>query len=171
MAEGESIPRGPLTLKSQIYEARRGLYDTAILEMNDKGLCGVYEALFGFLRQWIESEGNEDEKREMEQVVHEYETTKRDKVYYDVSIRHYDKLFFLTINRDQNTRREATVETFNMVRQDMIDETWGDLKIKRMNQYQKLWDIFNEMTDADEDVGNKSLTASKLRGNYDVNND
>ena len=171
MADPEPQQKGPQTLKSQIYEARKGLYDKDILAMDDKGLCGVYEALFGFLRQWIESEGNDEEKKAMAVVVREYENTHRQQVYYDVSIRHYEKLFFLTIDRDQSSQREATNETFQYIRQDMIDITWGNLKIKRMSQYQKLWDIFNDMTDADEDVGNKNLTANKLRGNYDVGND
>lgn len=166
-----NVAQTPQTLKNQIHEARKSLTTPEILEMGDEGVCHVYETLFGLLRQWILSAGNKDEIAATNQVIEEFKATKREVVYCEVGIRNYEKLFKYTIDRNESTYQEAAVENHEEIKKSMINITWGNLKDKRMKQYQKLWDIFKDMTDADEDVGNKNLTANKLRGNYDVRDD
>lgn len=155
MAEPEPKPVGPQTLKNQIHEARADLRNVEILAMGDQGLCGVYESLFALLRQWIQSKGDEEQKNAMEKVVIEYESTHRQRVYCEIGIRNRNTLYKYTIDHDPNTLEEATDANVALREKYLENVTWGTLKRKRMIQYQKLWDIFKDMTDADEDVGSQ----------------
>lgn len=171
MTDVEPKVEGPQTLKNQIHATRKRLTDPDVIALGDEGACQVLEELFPLLTQLINSDGNEKEKEDSEIIKEDYDRTQKEVVYCEHSTRNYAPLYKLTIEHRQSTYQEAT-ESNRESRENYLDKlTWRTLKVKRMNQCQKLWDIAKDLIDPHEDVGNKNLTANKLRGNYNVRND
>lgn len=145
----------PLTLKSLIHATRMRLTAEDVVLLGHAGAISVLEELFTQLTKLINSKGNVEQKKEAEKVIDEYDNTKQEMVYSEVSTQNYATLYKLTIEHRQDTYQEATESTVAAKELAMEKITLRAFKSKRMEQCQKLEEIAKNLTDADEDVGSQ----------------
>ncbi|MDD3962239.1 MAG: hypothetical protein PHT77_10295 [Bacteroidales bacterium] len=145
----------PQTLKSQIHAKLNRLSDPDVILLGSEGACPIYEDAFGLMCQWVECAGTPEEKENAQPVIAEFDKTRREKVYSEVSTLNYQTLYKLTIDHIQSTHQHATDASLEETVKEMKKITWDHLKVKRMSQFRQLRKILKRLTDADEDVGSQ----------------
>lgn len=140
-------------LKDRIRSLKQKIHDNeerlAVAEGPEQA-ARLYEALFSDLRAWIKSEGTAKEIADMQPIIREFGSIKREQVTEEASTIDFNPSMIYTIENDESTEVEVYIEVAPESKLEMVRLSWRRLEEKRIDQYQKLKEIFGHKFKSDE---------------------
>ena len=134
------------SLKQKIHDNEERL---AVAEGPEQA-ARLYEALFSDLRAWIKSEGTEKEIVAMHPIIQEFASVKREQITEEASTIDFNPTMIYTIENDESTEVEVYIEAATESKSEMVKLAWRRLEEKRIDQYQRLKEIFGHKFKSDE---------------------